>query len=211
MTFPRIIIFMITACLLYTLAANAQQTEIGAGSTKEEVFAKFGQPSGEVDSGDEQILSYPGGMIILRNNVVTYIDKDFEQRLESGREKVKKLDKIEPEKEKSKTQTIKIYKEGGRNINLSDVIIPGKITIVDFYADWCGPCRRIGPYLEQLANSDADVFLRKIDIVNWESPVVQQYNIRSVPNIRVFDRRGNMVGSPTASFQEVQGYVKSAK
>ncbi|MBU0633867.1 MAG: thioredoxin family protein [Candidatus Omnitrophica bacterium] len=211
MNFFRITMFALTAVFFYALTTASAQSEVGVGTTREEVVAKFGQPSGEVSSGDEQILSYPGGMIILRDNVVTDIDKDFEQRLESGRNRIKKMDKIKTEKEKSETQAIKIYKEGGRHIDLSDVIILGKITIVDFYADWCGPCRRISPYLEQLANSDTDVFLRKIDIVNWKTPLVQQYNIRSVPNIRVFDRRGNMVGSPTASFQEVQGYIKSAK
>ncbi|MFH2144772.1 MAG: thioredoxin family protein [Candidatus Omnitrophota bacterium] len=211
MNFFRITMFALTAVFFCALTTPVAQPEVGVGSTREEIIAKFGQPSGEVNSGDEQILSYPGGMVILKNNVVTNIDKDFEQRLESGRNRIKKMDKIKTEKEKSENQAIKIYKEGGRNINLSDVIILGKITIVDFYADWCGPCRRISPYLEQLANSDADVFLRKIDIVNWKTPLVQQYNIRSVPNIRVFDRQGNMVGSPTASFQEVQGYVKSAK
>ncbi len=108
-------------------------------------------------------------------------------------------------------KAVKIYKEGGSSIDLNQVIVPGKVTIVDFYADWCGPCRRISPYLEKLATSEKEVFLRKIDIVNWNTPVVRQYNIRSVPNIRVFNRRGEMVGKPTSSYQEVLNHVNNAK
>jgi thiol-disulfide isomerase/thioredoxin len=106
---------------------------------------------------------------------------------------------------------VAVIAEGGKQVDLARVVVPGKITIVDFYAEWCGPCRRISPLLEQMARSDADVVLRKIDIVKWQTPVTAQYAIRSVPNIRVFDRSGRMVGQPTSSLQEVQRLVQRAK
>jgi thioredoxin 1 len=42
------------------------------------------------------------------------------------------------------------------------------VTVVDFYADWCGPCKQLSPSLEQMARTDPEIALRKIDIVNVE-------------------------------------------
>src|ERR671936_385422 len=59
----------------------------------------------------------------------------------------------------------------GQQVNRKQHLVRGKITIIDFYADWCGPCRMITPWLEQLTKSDPNIVLRKIDIINWQSPV----------------------------------------
>ena len=85
----------------------------------------------------------------------------------------------------------------GEQVDIGKHCVDGKITIVDFYADWCGPCRSIGPMLEERVNKDADLVLRKINIDNWGSPVSKQYGIRAVPFIQVYDRRGNKVGDLT--------------
>ena len=82
----------------------------------------------------------------------------------------------------------------GDQVNIQDHCVRGKITIVDFYADWCGPCMTLGPPLEAKVNKDDDLILRKVDIVKWNSPVCQQYGIRSLPHLEVYDRRGNKVG-----------------
>jgi thiol-disulfide isomerase/thioredoxin len=104
-----------------------------------------------------------------------------------------------------------VISEGGRAVDLARITVPGKVTIVDFYADWCGPCRRISPELDRMARGDADVVLRKVDIVKWGTPVTAQYGIRSVPSVRVYDRSGRPVGSPTHSIQDVQRLVGRAK
>ncbi len=101
-------------------------------------------------------------------------------------------------------------RQGGKRINKQDLIVPGKITIVDFYADWCGPCKVADPYLKAFAE-DPDVFLRKVDIVSWRTAVTQQWKIRSIPNMRVYDRNGNEVGKPTASLKEVYDNIQKAK
>lgn len=106
---------------------------------------------------------------------------------------------------------IEIVANGGKAVDLSSLLVPGKVTIVDFYADWCGPCRAMSPTLEGLASQDADVYLRKVDIVNWSSEVTAQYALNSIPNVRVYDRRGRLVGEPTASPQAVVRFVHEAK
>jgi thioredoxin-like negative regulator of GroEL len=90
-------------------------------------------------------------------------------------------------------------------------MLPGKVTVVDFYADWCGPCRQISPYLERMAAQDPDIVLVKVDIVDWQTPVTRQFGIRSIPNILVFDPRKAQVGNPTHDLRQVADYVKRAK
>ena len=68
-------------------------------------------------------------------------------------------------------------------------------TIVDFYANWCGPCRQLAPSLEQMRISDPEVALRKIDIANWKTLVVQQFNIESIPQVNVYNGSGCLIGS----------------
>jgi len=85
----------------------------------------------------------------------------------------------------------------GGEVDVQQYCVRGKIMIIDFYADWCPPCRSVGPLLEKRVNEDDDLILRKVDIVKWNSPVCQQYGIRSIPYIQVYDRFGNKVGDMT--------------
>jgi len=76
-------------------------------------------------------------------------------------------------------QSIEVISHGGQ-VDINQHLAFGSVTVVDFYADWCGPCRRLSPSLEQMARSDPEIALRKIDIVNWRTAVVQQFNIHSI-------------------------------
>lgn len=100
----------------------------------------------------------------------------------------------------------------GARVDIARHLARGHVTIVDFYADWCGPCRMISPYLEKLAREDPDVVLRKVDIIRWGTPVTQQYNIVSIPRIEIYDRAGKLVGTVTGvSQKKVDEYVARAK
>jgi thioredoxin 1 len=115
----------------------------------------------------------------------------------------------EPEPETPAANIVRVT-DGGAEVDLAALVPPGKVTIVDFYADWCGPCKAIAPQLEKLARSNPNVQLVKIDIVRWGTPVTRQYNIESVPNLRVFNPQRQQVGSPTHDLNQVLNYLRQA-
>jgi thioredoxin 1 len=66
------------------------------------------------------------------------------------------------------------------------VIDNDKPVLVDFYADWCGPCRAQAPVLETLAGEYTDrVDIVKLD-VDQDGAIAGQYNIRSIPTLILF-------------------------
>ena len=100
----------------------------------------------------------------------------------------------------------------GNQIDITKHLSAGNVTIVDFYADWCGPCKMVSPALEQMAKTDPEIAVRKIDIVNWTTPVVKQYNVHSIPQVNVYGRSGKLVGTVRgADVEQVRRYVAEAK
>jgi thiol-disulfide isomerase/thioredoxin len=100
----------------------------------------------------------------------------------------------------------------GAQVDITRHLALGNVTIVDFYADWCGPCRMVSPTLEQMAQTDPEIALRKIDIVNWNTAVARQYNIHSIPQVNVYNRAGALVGTVNGvDVDQVQRYVAQAK
>jgi thiol-disulfide isomerase/thioredoxin len=108
-------------------------------------------------------------------------------------------------------QQVKVISHGAP-VDITKHLALGNVTVVDFYADWCGPCKQLSPSLEQMARTDPQIALRMIDIVNWKTAVVKQYNIRSIPQVNIYNRGGRLVGTVVgADIQEVKRYVAQAK
>lgn len=70
----------------------------------------------------------------------------------------------------------------------------------------------LSPIVEQMANGDPEIALRKIAIVNWRTAVAQQFNVHSIPQVNVYDRNGRLTGPVLgANFEKVKSYVALAK
>jgi thioredoxin len=74
----------------------------------------------------------------------------------------------------------------------SFVATPGRVMVVDFHAHWCGPCKMLGPVLEQVAGEfPGKVSLGKVNVDDARD-IAQREGIRSIPDVRIF-RDGKQV------------------
>lgn len=78
------------------------------------------------------------------------------------------------------------------NDNIQGLIESGKPVVIDFWAEWCGPCRMIGPVIEELAEEFADkAIVGKCDI-EQENDLAVKYGIRNIPTV-LFIKNGEVV------------------
>ena len=86
-----------------------------------------------------------------------------------------------------------------KNINAkeyNELILGSKPVLVDFWAPWCGYCRRIGPALDKLAQAREDVIIVKVNI-DEEPELARQENIEVIPTLVVY-KEGFDLGSIVA-------------
>jgi len=103
----------------------------------------------------------------------------------------------------------------GDKVNLADYIVKGKTTIVDFFSEFCGPCRAIGPKLEALAKGRDDIYVVKVDInrpgtqgIDWQSPAARQFGLQSIPNFKVYGPDGKLQAEGDQAYGMVMGWVQ---
>lgn len=72
----------------------------------------------------------------------------------------------------------------GNKDNFDDLVSDG-VVVVDFFAEWCGPCRMLGPVLEELSNSRSVVKVVKIN-VDDEQELAKRFGVMSIPSLFLF-------------------------
>jgi len=76
--------------------------------------------------------------------------------------------------------------------NLQEVLDNEQLVVIDFWAEWCGPCRMISPIIDELAKEyDNKVCIGKVN-VDENDDVVEKYGIRNIPTI-LFIKNGEIV------------------
>jgi len=70
--------------------------------------------------------------------------------------------------------------------NFFDVKNSDKTVLLDFYADWCGPCRMVGPVVEEIAQENPQFLIGKIN-VDEELELAQAFGVMSIPTLVVLE------------------------
>lgn len=93
----------------------------------------------------------------------------------------------------------------------------GKTNIVDFYSEYCPPCRRISPLLAELGKKRPDLAVIKVDInrkgvqgIDWSSPVARQFNLSSIPHFKIYDGEGRLLQEGQEAYAQVMNMLAQA-
>ena len=81
--------------------------------------------------------------------------------------------------------------------NFDEILAGKKPALLDFYADWCGPCRMVAPIIEEIAREHPEYVVGKINVD--ESPeLAQRYGVFSIPTLAVV-KGGRIAGRMTGA------------
>lgn len=86
--------------------------------------------------------------------------------------------------------------------NFDEIIGGEKLVLVDFFATWCGPCKMLGPILEQISEERDDVIIAKCDIDECME-IAQRFGIMSVPTMILFkqgEEKAKEIGLKTKDY-----------
>ncbi|HEV8231798.1 MAG TPA: thioredoxin domain-containing protein, partial [Thermoanaerobaculia bacterium] len=91
--------------------------------------------------------------------------------------------------------------DGAKKVDLKTIPVPGKITVLDYWAEWCSPCHFLEKRLQHLLNSDPKMALRRVNVGKWDNAAARQataeFRLDALPYVRVYDARGKFVDDVT--------------
>jgi thiol-disulfide isomerase/thioredoxin len=83
----------------------------------------------------------------------------------------------------------------GAVVDLEANLVAGKVTVFDYYAAWCKPCREVDRHMKDVLAAQPDVALRKLDVVDWDSPLAKSHlvGVQQLPYLVVYGADGRRV------------------
>ena len=87
-------------------------------------------------------------------------------------------------------------------MNFEEVKASEKPVLLDFYADWCGPCKMVSPVIDQIADENPDIVVGKIN-VDSENELASEFGVFSIPTLVVM-KNGEVVNKVTGARPKAQ-------
>ena len=95
------------------------------------------------------------------------------------------------------TDVLELNKDGESVGPLDKLRVADKFTVFDVYADWCGPCRDVDKRLHEIVAARPDVAVRKLNVVDFDSPLAKDLAVEMLPYVVVY--------APDGKKTEIQG------
>ncbi|HEY8132423.1 MAG TPA: thioredoxin domain-containing protein [Thermoanaerobaculia bacterium] len=104
---------------------------------------------------------------------------------------------------------------GTSKLNFNQILAAGKITVVDFYADWCGPCHVLESRMQHFMVDKPNLAVRRVNIGKWDNEAARQatreFRAEALPYVRVYDAKGKFVAAVTGGmWDEVLAALEKA-
>ncbi len=96
--------------------------------------------------------------------------------------------------------------------NFAETVEKNDIIIIDFWADWCGPCKTFAPTFEKVSQNHADIVFAKCD-TEKQAMLTSQFNIKSIPTLAILREKVLLLSQagvlPESAFEDIISQVRA--